>query len=491
MKIRQFIALALIGSALVACNKPDGGEDPDVAGPEGKMAELKISFTLPDIIQTYAGETDPNATAAEVAVDRIDVFVYDDGDGFGLTHASFGVGAGASNFSSLGPGTPNAYQSNSTIDVRTGRKQIYVGINLPTAIADRLKEGHYVNEVFSSDEFVNALNGNVAFFNSDIDDDGTGESKHIYTITEAGPNTISIDVERLVAKIIVRQQAGLLSTPVSGGNITSLDFSIGQRNSVAHILPLIHDAGDAPADPNYSNGSAVGAFALQTVASILANPTFRSDPGDPLTSIYTYQPVNTTAVTVNAANKVYAPENTVEPNAQYRDATYVSVRAKFEPIEWDNDIVADPPAANGTFYAVFTGNNDEDGIGQRYFTTQAAADAFLIDPDNANIVGNQVHTYDQGYCYYRIYLNPNDNYHILRNTIYDATITTINVIGTENPDDLPGSEFTPTYPGGNVPVVNPAVQENDDIVSVVRSPLTTTVNMVVWTTDDDTEFELY
>lgn len=490
MKIKQYVAFALMGLALGACKKP-GGEGPDVVEPEGEMAELKISFTLPDIIQTYAGETDPNATDEETAIDHVDVFVYDDGDGFGLTHAHFGVGAGAGNFSSLGPGTPNAYQANSTISVRTGQKQIYVGINLPATIVGRLKEGHYVNEVFSSDEFVNAVNGSVAFFNGDIDDDGTGESKHIYTITEAGPNTVSIDVKRLVAKIIVRQEAGLLSTPVSGGNITGLDFTIGQRNSVAHILPLVHKSGDNPVDPNYINGSAIGPFALQTVASILANPTFRSDAGDPLTSIYTYQPVNTTAVAVNVANKVYAPDNTVEPNAQYRDATYVSVRAKFEPIQWDNDFVTDPPAADGTFYAVFTGNDDEDGIGQRYFTTQAAADAFLTDPDNADIVGNRVHTYDEGYCYYRIYLNPNDNYHILRNTIYDATITTINVIGTEDPDDLPGSEFTPTHPGGNVPVVNPAVQEADDIVSVVRSPLTTTVNMVVWTTDDDTEYELY
>src|SRR5690606_34978209 len=117
----------------------------------------------------------------------------------------------------------------------------------------------------SSINFVNA-NGNIAFFNADIDDDGThNNSKHIFNIVEGGTNEVTIEVARLVSKIIVKQAADLLTVDASGGTLSDLQFTIGQRNQVAYVLPLIHKAGDEPADPNYLNDSAAAASQLALV----------------------------------------------------------------------------------------------------------------------------------------------------------------------------------------------------------------------------------
>lgn len=471
MKIKQYVAFALIGLALGGCNKPEGN-DPDVVEPEGRPAKLKLSLALPNIIQTYAGETDPNATTEETAIDHVDVFVYDDGDGFGLTYERYTaaqIAAGTVPF-------PNLREITPTLDVRTGRKQIYVGVNLPDEIVDRLKTGHYVNEVFSTINFVDG-SGNVAFFNADIDDDGTGNnSKHIYNIVEGGTNEITIDVARLVSKIIVKQTADLLTVDASGGTLSDLQFTIGQRNQVAYVLPLIHKSGDDPADPNYANGSAASASQLALVDDA------------------SYVPVNASTVTNWAdagTQKVYAPENTIDDAggaAQHNDVTYVSVRAKFEPNVFEDP--ADEPAIwDGTFYAVFTGNDDEDGIGQRYFYDQDNADAYVLA--NPTTAAATVHTYTEGYCYYRIYLNQGQNYSFYRNNIYVATITHINTIGTTGKDVLPGSANTPTYPGAPIPEVNPVIVPSDRIVPIVREPLTTSLSMVTWNLPTPADYELY
>src|SRR5690606_40974017 len=99
-------------------------------------------------------------------------------DHFPLTNADF---------SRVGPGTStNQYTLDNPLSVRPGRKQVYVGINLPTHIVERLKAGHYINEVYSSivtgtpnsDALIgNGGAGNIAFFNSSTfnDDDDSDD----------------------------------------------------------------------------------------------------------------------------------------------------------------------------------------------------------------------------------------------------------------------------------------------------------------------------
>src|SRR5690606_12961195 len=88
-----------------------------------------------------------------------------------------------------------------------------------------------------------------------------------------------------------------------------------------------------------------------------------------------------------------------------------------------------------------------------------------------------IHFYEGGFCYYRVYLNPDGDgpgtdvvqpYDIIRNSAYLATIIGVNYIGTTAPEILPGSKNgndkgTPTYPGDWFPnnYLPAAVQESD------------------------------
>src|SRR5690606_11030375 len=90
MKIRQFAALALMGLALAACNKPDRGEDPSTVEPEGKMVTARLAISVPNSIRTYApGGTDPYATPQEIEANYIDVFVYENGGSYSTDHFHF------------------------------------------------------------------------------------------------------------------------------------------------------------------------------------------------------------------------------------------------------------------------------------------------------------------------------------------------------------------------------------------------------------------
>lgn len=469
MKIKQYAAFALMGLALGACNKP-GGEGPDSLGPdEGKTGRLKLSFALPDKIGTYApGDGDDNATDAEVAVDYIDVFIYDDGGGFGLTHETIL----AADMTQGPVGTPNVWTLDDPIPVRPGRKQVYVGVNLPSYIVNRLVTGHYVNESFASadpaagdDDLVRST-GHLAFFNADL----TGDV-HIVDVPETGtPTPFSVNVSRLVAKIIVKEGSGL-SKVTSGGVVSDLQFTIGQRNDSIYVMPL-----EGLVDPNFENGAGVGEL---------------EDPVDDI--LYPYVQVNPSTLTsadwgAVGTNKVYAPENTVDGSvgAQHQDVTYVSVRAKFTPNVWDD---GGTPDASGEFWAVFTGSDDDEGLGQRYFTTEAAADQFIIDNPSIAATDAPSH-YVNGHCYYRLYLNP-DSYNILRNNLYEATITHINYIGTPTPDMLPGSAGSPThptFPGGYE--LAPAVTQTDVIENIPRNPIGGSVQISEWEGLHQRDYEL-
>src|SRR5690606_10467924 len=89
MKIKQYAAFALMGLALSACNKP-GGEDPDVVEPEGEMVNMRLAIKMPKSVRTYApGDDDDHATPQEIRANRVDVFIYDNGGGYALTHYPF------------------------------------------------------------------------------------------------------------------------------------------------------------------------------------------------------------------------------------------------------------------------------------------------------------------------------------------------------------------------------------------------------------------
>src|SRR5690606_233922 len=141
-------------------------------------------------------------------------------------------------------------------DVRQGPKLVYVGINLPTFIVNRLRTGYFVNEIFQQTDLINELvtgalatgSGELAFFNTEIVEH---EVDAIY-------EDLAVSVRRLVSKMVVMAQDGDdditagndASWDVNGGTVSSLEFAIGQRNNQMFVSPLVSNA-----DPNYVNDS--------------------------------------------------------------------------------------------------------------------------------------------------------------------------------------------------------------------------------------------
>lgn len=567
MKIKQLLALLLIGLAIGACKRPDGGEDSANVDPEGKLVEAKLAIKMPKSIRTYApGGADPNATEDEIEVNRIDVFIYQNGGSYALDYFYFDVPRGTSapltgdhdfRIEENGVGPADDVFETQTFQVREGEKLIYVGLNLPNLILNRLKSGYYINEVFEADNLIDELaaigtetgggSREVAFFSA---------NRLVQNITDAIPasDAIPVNVSRLVAKVVVKavdeegDEGEDAAWEVNGGMVSDLEFAIGQRNNQMFVRPLLDIAGTAEdlagVDPNHAV-TGVGAHSLTSPLIQILQDVDNND----------YISVNDVAASAGtrATHMRYATENTAL-TPTHQDVTYVSIRAKFTPHRWGADPATGQLPAGGVntsptaagFYAVFTGDDSDglDGLGVRYFnaTNTTGLDsarnfvmgAYFSDvitdgggtpPINDNIgdaftasalsteADHYIHFYPQSYCYYRVYLNPtipNEGsgtsthgtgaYNILRNTVYIATITGMNYIGTTGKDILPGSmdgngKGTPTYPGDWFPNPYPlsaAILPSEEIEARPdwRSGLSVTLTLNNWVPDSQ-DYETY
>ncbi len=542
MKIKQYAAFALIGLALGACNKP-GGDGPDVVEPEGRIVKTKLAINVPNSIRTYApGDLDNYATSEEKVANSIDVFIYEDGGSYALTYYRFDPAAtltdppGAGEFAYNAGGTQFI---TADFDVREGPKLVYVGINLPSFIVNRLRTGYFVNEIFQQTDLIDELvkdalptgSGELAFFNTAIvehDVDADGEN-------------IPVSVSRLVAKVIVMAEdadgditAGNdASWDVNGGTVSNLEFAIGQRNNQMFVSPLVGGV-----DPNYVNDSISVVGATSTPGGIQKLQFVDENDYLAVNDIN----INREAISSSSTTHIrYATENTSE-NHRHQDVTYVSVKAQFIPhrigadaatgkIPDDGSSYNNAPIPGG-FYAVFTGESvGTSAIGVRYFADLEDARDFVMgaffgglapDLTTRSVTGtvdnaalntdsdHYIHFYEDSYCYYRIYLNPTlgsdgnagtgtQGYNILRNTVYLATVTGVNYIGTTAPDHLPGSvvyangKGTPTYPGAWLldPLPHLPIANTDQIDPLdLMTGLGATITLSPWDTDDQ-DYEVY
>jgi len=505
MKIKKYVAFALMGLALGACKRP-GGDGPDVVDPEGKLIKAKLAIKMPRSIRTYTpGGADPYATADETAANRIDVFVYENGGSYATDHFAFTNNIGTDpiggtvdfRIAENGPGEADDVYETATFQVREGNKLVYVGINLPALIRDRLSTGYYVNEIYEDPDLLSLLitpntgpgvNGSasVPYFSSSRGANVT------FTADDADnpdPDPFEISVTRLVAKVIVITPGGTTSTAfndVSGGTVTNFEFGIRQVNNQMFVAPLAGLFGTDPSDPGKDpNHDAIGTTDNVGALTLQGVPVFQS-----IAALTGYKAVNDAIANFTLpANYVhYTTENTSAAH-RHQDVTYVSVRAQFvphklggDPLTGDAGLVNPddaPPVGAHKLYAVFTGDNSGDGsdaLGARYFYSLDDAREFVMgdyfveqvlgqtsgavtDSDNGGDYDADadplesdfyIFEYDNSWCYYRIYLNPDgiaatggtpgetNPYDVLRNTVYVATINGVNYIGTTNPVAIPG-----------------------------------------------------
>jgi hypothetical protein len=505
MKTKFYAILLLVAMSLAACKKEPRTDGP--GGEEQGTAKLTLKIKQARGIVTYTAD-DPNATDEESIVNRVDVFIFDNGAPYGIIHRA--ITAAADIYVNPADKLGEGLKPIELLNVKTGSKRIYVGINLTTAIVNRivdnyafLTDGISFNAgniaPYSTDQLFNHLVGtavtvgsndaNLVMFNTFDFDDAVPANRNILDITDAGPNAITVNVSRMLAKVAVKADEDL-SLVVPGGTLSSLRFTAGRTNNRLKLAPL----------KNFIDGN----WNSQLAADYNLNAV---DVVDQPYENGVINPANTDWATdfdfeAAATPKIYLPENTSELH-RHNDVSFVSLRAVFtpsndgEPLGFGTTPTVTGAFPAGTFYAVFSNDpgavlTPTPGMAIHYFpsTDEAAADAFATAHSGVKL------TYTGGLCYYRIYLNASGNgttsgnpYDVLRNVFYKVNITKINTIGTSHPDHIPGATGTPGFPGGSVVAENAAVTATTVISPPVNADIETTITIADWVPqEDDVEF---
>jgi hypothetical protein len=424
MNLRMWLSALLMNSMVVACILTGCttviDDDGDKPGPqEGKATKLALSIPS---VSTYA---DPNATVDEVKVTTVDIFIM---NGSALEKHEPLTSSDFNYISST-----EKYEMKNPIEVYSGAKKIYVGVNLPTAAVNAIKTGG-PQSVYSETGL--ALRNNISLstgfsmFNAkdsvftiepDVEDP-RAESKNVF----------AIEVSRWASKATSRKASALNSTAAGAtfdiGSTGGLTFCMGNVNTKMYPLQKKLTTGVVE-DPNYaSNYTLYGADFVHdfgTSASIIATA---------------YVDVDADGTGVTARKNKYTVENTSAAPFLQGLTSFLSVRAKFMP----NNIVTAVDATTGapTQTLNTTYLNDlyvyTTAVGEYlYFTSNSLATTWK---DHAANTGNVYKgNYKNAYCYYFIFLEPkaaypHGAYAALRNFYYDTRITQIAGLGYPNPE---------------------------------------------------------
>ena len=413
MKTNYFVIAALAATTLFAsCDKDNSNNGLEE---NGKATTMKVSINFPTVPQTRA-TGDPNATDNEAEVKTVDVFVYYGNSGNFGTHKHLD----ASDFTYAGSdGIADKYTVTTKVPTTTGAKSVFAGINLPSSVVSSLVN-QPMNSLYSTVQTLGrsdltGTNGFVMFSTESVD--------RIFVEDENDPaNNLTVKCQRLVAKVTVETSA---TVDVSGipGLLADLQFAINNFNT--KIFMMQGDA-DEYQDPNWLMSAYVGS---DPVAAADFSQAVNAD----------YAPVLSRALIANPTIDQYAPryaaENTSEGKRQ-KEITRATVRATFIPRDITSGTTGNftvnttQTSTVQTFYAV-TPSVEE---GTSYFFNVTAANAFAAE------FGGSVITYNDGYCYWNIFLNKNalnptyNRWDVLRNDFYKCNITRIVAPGYPNPD---------------------------------------------------------
>nr|WP_288210052.1 Mfa1 family fimbria major subunit [uncultured Dysgonomonas sp.] len=396
---------------------PEGG-----ATAKGEPTTMQFVINAPKAPTTYA-PTDNNATDAEVELKTVNVLIYEyTATGFqleknaSLTMADFEAVAGTDKYE---------LKESSKIVTTTGQKKIYVamnynGGNLPSVGGSSITDVKTLKATLSNyDDLSNATSG-FAMFSTDVTDANlVPEDDAAYDIS----NKKTITVKRLVAKITVQEKSGLSSNGIiasQGGWLSSLQFTLGNINKSAYLLQNV--VGGVVQDFNWSSFTAADFFAISDYSSASSS----------------YKTVDASATTVDALTAMYCPENTAQAyESDGSNLTYVSIRAKYVPeffcnqsgVSKGNNSAADTPVS---FWTVITTDGE-----LYYFDSETSANTFKT----ANAGSVKSNEYEDGFCYWRGYLNSDGNadptisgssaakFDVLRNVYYKATINSVKAPG--------------------------------------------------------------
>lgn len=420
MKTLKFklIAYSFLLFGITACiNSKDGCDCENEVNDSGEKTFISLSLTFPKNTTSISATSDPNATEAEAKITKIDLFIYAEA-GYFLSHSSLNV-ADFDLVASSEALDKYVYTGTEKIATTTGKRKIFVGINMPDALVNSLlHKGNSELTQVAKNLAIAELTSNTSGF---IMTSAIKDCVFMLDEEDAGNNP-TIAVQRMTAKITVKKAENIITAGVPGA-ISDLMFAVNNINKSSYLAQ-----GDAPEykDPNWASGSYnVADFETSNFVS-----------------------VNSATAAVGDLNVLYAAENTSEDHLS-KELTYLTLRGKFIPkqtvvfqngtdntngYKFENTTITIPE----TFYVVTVYKPNPE---KAFFYSEAIAKDFAADN---GLTDADVETFTDGYCYWDMFLNRN-NWDVLRNNYYKSTITRIVALGRPvadlpDPNNPPASD---------------------------------------------------
>ncbi len=483
---RKFYAIAALALSmgLASCNNEEAIEG-GKGELSGKDTYMQISISQPSAPDTYA-TTDPNSSEKESKFTTVDLYVYDMTANVLEVHKRLEANA----FDGPGSGTRDKWTAKTKIPCKTGNKKVLAALNITEARGQAIANKGM--NIFTESQF-----GVTNYGTTDeglVDLDGRGiamfsvgpVSATMYPESDAtnyaANNKVTIPVQRLVSKVTLQKVENLVEE-AGGGTISGLEYTLATTNLKTYLLRTWGAAGTgAVKDHNWDSFATTDFFAAY-------------DPGTPNNIVNTltngdFVAMNAFGVATKDLVARYCPENTSKEFLQ-KEVTSAIVRCKYIPgtyKKYKNDTdktegyedMTNSTATATTFYVVA-----QTGGVKQYFMDAAVADDYITDNGGTRL------NYVNGYCYYRVYLNPKgtaskttiaaDNktldiaakadgvvgpYDVIRNAFYQVTISKIVAPGNPTPEPLDPDQpvAVPTDITADIEIVNwDVVAQNEEL----------------------------
>ena len=372
---------------------------------EGNPTYMGIAFTVPaNTKPSTRATTDQNATEAEAAFKFVDVFIYNPATGIQVKHAR--ISSDEFTGPAAGSGSDEwTMQTTAKIATTTGPKAIILGVNLSSTLSNAL-------DGVTMGAFMNvAQTVNIADVTGSADGFAMFSIAPLMVTLVADPdlNHPKVQVQRLVAKVTVQKDENIVIN--ASGTIDNLMFVLNNTNKKTFYVQ--------PADKKDHNWETTPA-------------------GDLLDFNTDYVAIDAHNVAVKNLTPRYALENTTR-DFLMGQITRATVRATFVPAEVkvftnntnNTDGYSDQTVPSSTTPATFYSVLYNSGVDRAYFYNLGVATAFAAD-NSATVV-----TYNDGFCYWDMFLNPDNMtgpFDVIRNDFYLCNITRIIGPGRHTPE---------------------------------------------------------
>ncbi|MDH6357690.1 Mfa1 family fimbria major subunit [Parabacteroides sp. PF5-9] len=405
-----------------------------------------LAIKLPSMSSKTTRATPDN----EFVINTLDVYVYDAADPSKSVSQSFSTGTDL-----VYDEDDKLYKTTKAIKVsKQTDKYIYVGVNL-TAEAKTLIStngiaafGGGTGQDLAVLAFADFAGDDFMMFNNEPPAVTTSDKFHD---TEANAlaainDYVQITVDRVVAKASIQKMQTY--TTYGGGGTLSDALTWGWRNINKSIYLLPYENAGVYKDPNWDTYAATNYFAPPTDVNV---NEYGSTP----------------------LNHAYATENCfdVVNHNLVKNTTFVSIQGVFTPTKVLT--CADPSTA--TQRTDFTEASFSDPSGTTFYAIQTQADKFFYfkdedvaekffdlaeagAPDFPVLKESEVRTYDNGKCYFHVFVGRNETapyapYNVYRNKYYKISLKSLMMPGFPTDDwDSGNAVATDGYVGAEITV---------------------------------------